>query len=59
MFEYETHRDVTGRVPYFTCQVYNKKRLHSSLWYLPPEEFENIINDKKEKNESHQLVLTS
>jgi len=59
MFEYETYQEVVSRIPYFIEEVYNKKRLHSSLGYLPPEEFENIINDKKEKNKSHQLVLTS
>ena len=59
MFEYETYREVTGRIPYFIEEVYNKKRLHSSLGYLPPEEFEDIINKKEKEIESHQLVLTS
>ena len=31
MFEYETYTEVLERIPYFTLQVYNKKRLHSSL----------------------------
>jgi len=57
MFEYETYREVVQRIPYFIEEVYNKKRLHSSLGYLPPEEFENI-NNKRKENESHQLVLT-
>ena len=57
MFSYETYNEVTGRIPYFIEEVYNKKRLHSSLGYMPPEEFEDIINKGKE-NESHQLVLT-
>ena len=59
MFEYETYREVVERIPYFIEEVYNRKRLHSSLGYLPPEEFENIINNKEKENESHQLVLTS
>jgi len=59
MFEYETYREVVSRVPYFIEQVYNKKRLHSSLGYMPPEEFENINNEKEKENESHQLVLTN
>ena len=59
MFEYETCREVLSRIPYFIEEVYNRKRLHSFLWYLPPEEFENIINEKKKESESHQLVLTS
>jgi len=31
MFEYETYKDVVDRIPYFTQDVYNRKRLHSSL----------------------------
>ena len=59
MFEYETYREVLERIPYFIEKVYNKKRLHSSLGYMPPEEFENINNEKEKENESHQLILTS
>jgi len=59
MFEYETYREVVSRIPYFIEEVYNRKRLHSSLGYMPPEEFENINNEKEKENESHQLVLTS
>ncbi len=59
MFEYDTYREVLERIPYFISQVYNRKRLHSSLGYMPPEEFENINNEKEKENESHQLVLTS
>ena len=58
MFEYETYAEVLERIPYFIEEVYNKKRLHSSLGYMPPEEFENINNNMK-GNESHQLILTS
>ena len=59
MFEYETYAEVLERIPYFIEEVYNKKRLHSSLGYMPPEEFENISNEKIRANESRQLVLTS
>ena len=59
MFEYETYREVLERIPYFIEEVYNRKRLHSSLGYMPPEEFENINNGKMKGNESHQLILIS
>jgi len=53
MSDYETYEDVLSSIPYFMEEMYNRKRLHSSLGYMPPEEFE----DKFNKNQSHQLVL--
>jgi len=43
LWEYETYQDVIERIPYFIEDVYNRKRLHSSLDYMPPEEFEHIF----------------
>jgi putative transposase len=40
LWNYETYEDVIERIPYFIEEVYNKKRLHSSLGYVPPVEFE-------------------
>ena len=48
MWDYESYADVIERIPYFIEEVYNTKRLHSSLGYMPPEEFENnLMNDIK------------
>ena len=48
MWDYETYYDIVNRLPYFIEEVYNKKRLHSSLGYMPPEEFENkFVNNIK------------
>jgi len=42
LWEYRTMEDVQKRIPYFIEDVYNQKRLHSSLGYRPPCEFEAL-----------------
>jgi len=42
LWEYRTMKDTQQRLPYFIEEVYNQKRLHSSLGYRPPNEFEAI-----------------
>ena len=42
LWEYRTMEDTQQRLPYFIEEVYNQKRLHSSLGYRPPNEFEAI-----------------
>lgn len=38
--DYRSFDDVAENIPHFIEEVYNTKRLHSSLGYIPPDEFE-------------------
>ena len=40
MFEYDNFEEALQGITHFIEEVYNSKRLHSSLGYMPPEEFE-------------------
>jgi transposase InsO family protein len=42
-WEYHTIEDVPRRIPYFIEDIYNQKRLLSSLDYRPPSEFEFLL----------------
>lgn len=46
LWEYEIYNDVIERIPNFIEDVYNSKRLHSSLGCIPPEEFKHIFIEK-------------
>lgn len=41
-FDYQTMQDVLNRLPHFLEEIYNRRRLHSSLGYMPPHEYETI-----------------
>ena len=43
LWEYWTLKDVYQRLPFFIEKVYKKNRLHSSLKYLLPDEFEAMV----------------
>ena len=41
--EYETFEEAYKNIKHFINLVYNKKRLHSGLDYVPPDEFEKEV----------------
>ena len=47
LWNYETYENVIERLPFFIEEVYNRKRLHSSIGYRPPVEFEAAVSNMK------------
>lgn len=58
LFEYENLSDVQSRLPYFIEQVYNLKRLHSSIGYLSPIMYEALMEQQQNNEETRQPILT-
>jgi len=50
--EYENLSDARAQIGHFLEGVYNQKRLHSSLGYLPPIEFEQTYYENRDKNQT-------
>ena len=57
LWEYRTMEDVQKRVPYFIEDVYNQKRLHSSIGYRPPCEYEKMLTLTKNPCQDTLIVL--
>jgi len=57
LWEYESFTDVVERIPEFIEEVYNRKRVHSGIHYLPPEEFEAIVQDEMRRQSLGQVTL--
>ena len=50
--EYESLADARAQIGHFLEAVYNQKRLHSSLGYLPPAEFEMTYKRDRDKSQA-------
>lgn len=60
LFEYRGIADAHKRIRHFLGTVYNRKRLHSAIGYLPPAEFEERINSNtvvKSTNREYVQIL--
>ena len=53
LWEYETFSEVVERILCFMEDVYDRKRLHSSLDYRSPEEYERLLA----KNSSRGCIV--
>jgi putative transposase len=58
LYEYETIDNVRARLPYFIEEVYNRKRLHSAIGYVPPSEFEKWVLNQEKHELPDQTLLT-
>ena len=50
--EYDNLADAKAQIGHFLEAVYNQKRLHSSLGYLPPAEYEEAYKANRDKNQT-------
>jgi transposase InsO family protein len=49
-YEYETMQDILDRLSMFLEEIYNRRRSHSSLGYVPNEEYELVYAKMKGQN---------
>ena len=57
--EYRDLADARASIRQFLEGIYNRKRLHSALGYVPPAEFEAHLAAQKNKEAAARLVLMS
>jgi len=55
--EYRDLNEARGSIGVFLEKVYNQKRLHSALGYLPPAEFEAKLAAPSAEASAQQLSL--
>jgi putative transposase len=55
--EYRDVAEARASIREFLEKIYNQKRLHSALGYLPPAEFERKLNANNKDAAARQLPL--
>ena len=55
--EYRNLAEARASIREFLEKIYNQKRLHSALGYLPPAEFERKLNANNKDAAARQLPL--
>jgi len=53
----ERRSDARAQIGHFLEAVYNQKRLHSSLGYLPPAEFEQAYKMSREMSRDKNQTI--
>ena len=56
--EYQTFENVVARLPYFTTEVYNQKRLHSAPGYCSPQDFDRLALMQENNGLPDHTLLT-
>jgi len=54
--DYQDLREACASIPRFLEQVYNEKRLHSALGYVPPAEFERALAANNDKPKRWKMI---
>lgn len=59
LYDYKTMNDAVERLPVFLDEVYNQKRLHSSLNYMSPNKFEQLHQTKLQSAGLSEMQILS
>ena len=55
---YRSREDAESKIGAFIDDVYNARRLHSSIGYKPPIEFEDEFRQARKREENQPLLMS-